>query len=108
MLVAPGAQVRHEVLSPENSVEDLACAAMPLSEWAIAGRHVQKNTNSVHTSTISITIRAADPAERHETPDPLRSDAVKPQLHCVGQRTGRLETGGRIETAGRLETAGGL
>ena len=29
----------------------------------------------------------ADPVERHETPDPVRSDAVEPRFHCVRQRT---------------------
>ena len=30
-----------------------------------------------------------DPVERYETPDPVRSDAVKARFHCVRQRTGR-------------------
>ena len=42
--------------------------------------------DSGHAGTISISPYAPDQPERHETPDPLRSDAVKAQFHCVRQQ----------------------
>ena len=51
-------------------------------------------TDSGHTATPSSTIRTPQQhgsyppgqPERHETPDPRRSSAVKPRLQCVRQR----------------------
>src|SRR6185369_6456286 len=44
---------------------------------------------SGHVGTTSITVRAYRASlERHETPDPWRSDAVKARIQCVRRATG--------------------
>jgi len=48
------------------------------------GRHDPWKPDSGPTSTISLVFRAApSTTERHETSDPVRSDAVKAQFQCV-------------------------
>src|SRR6185312_14147076 len=61
-----------------------------------------RKPNSGHTGTVSLMVRGAPgPPERHETPDPRRSDAVKAWIQCV-RRAGRRGSGGSAGvTAGR-------
>jgi hypothetical protein len=44
--------------------------------------------HSGHTGTISIAVLVRNPPERHETPDPVRPDAVKARFQCVRQALG--------------------
>src|SRR5690349_23914443 len=68
---------------------DVDAAFMPVERHAAFAngdsRTVRaRRLGSGHTGTISITIRGAPGSvERRETPDPPRSDAVKPGIQCV-------------------------
>ena len=48
-----------------------------------AGRHVRETGLRTRRHHQHHDPCVPDPAERHETPDPVRSDAVKPRIQCV-------------------------
>ena len=63
--------------------------SMPLRSWTAARRHVRENRTQVTLAPSASRSARAGPVERYETPDPVRSDAVKSRFHYVRQRTGR-------------------
>ena len=60
---------------------------MPLSYRAATGRLVLKIGLRSHRHHQQRGSCAPGQPERNETPDPVRSDAVKPRIQCLRQRT---------------------
>jgi hypothetical protein len=57
------------------------------SWWAVAGHLFPETGLRSHRHHQHHDPCVPDPAERHETPDPVRSSAVEPRFHGVRQRT---------------------
>lgn len=67
------------------AVTGRACPPPPLPvSWTAAGRLGTENPDLGHTGTVSIIVRVRPgQQERHETPDPMRSNAVKAWIQGV-------------------------
>jgi hypothetical protein len=58
-------------------------SSLPLSQRAGTGHLVPGSRTQVTPAPSASRSVRADPAERHETPDPVRPDAVNPRFHGV-------------------------
>jgi hypothetical protein len=61
-------------------------SSLPLSQWAGTGRLVPETGPKSHRHHQHHGLYVPDPMERHETPDPLRSNALESRFQCVRQQ----------------------